>query len=136
MAPSFFRSGYRAHLVGDWIAALEGVEEKLERGGRVADVGCGHGASTIIMAQAYPASVYVGFDYHDASIERAREVAREAAASDRSGSKPPARMTTRAQSSISSAPSIAYTTWATVSGWRTTSQSSTRVGGSRRLSPA
>jgi trans-aconitate methyltransferase len=68
MAPSFFRSGYRAHLVGDWIAALEGVEEKLERGGRVADVGCGHGASTIIMAQAYPASVYVGFDYHDASI--------------------------------------------------------------------
>jgi SAM-dependent methyltransferase len=79
----FFRPGYRAHLVGEWIPALEGVQEKLERGARVADVGCGHGASTIIMAQAFPNSEFFGFDYHEASIDRAREAASAAGVSDR-----------------------------------------------------
>jgi SAM-dependent methyltransferase len=79
----FFRPGYRAHLVGEWIPALEGVQEKLERGARVADVGCGHGASTIIMAQAYPNSEFFGFDYHNASIQRAREAAAAAGLADR-----------------------------------------------------
>ena len=71
----FFRPGYRAHLVAEWIPALEGVEEKLRAGGKIADIGCGHGVSTTLMAQAYPESTAHGFDYHDASIERARELA-------------------------------------------------------------
>ena len=79
----FFRPGYRAHLVADWIPALEGVLEKLQRGAKVADVGCGHGASTIIMAEAFPSSEFFGFDYHGASIERAREAAAEAGVADR-----------------------------------------------------
>ena len=79
----FFRPGYRAHLVAEWIPALDGVKEKLERGAKVADVGCGHGASTVIMAEAFPNSEFHGFDYHDASIERAREAAEEAGVGDR-----------------------------------------------------
>jgi SAM-dependent methyltransferase len=79
----FFRGGYSAHLVPEWIPALDGVQAKLESGARVADVGCGHGASTIIMAQAYPASTFTGFDYHDASIERARAAAAAAGVGDR-----------------------------------------------------
>jgi 2-polyprenyl-3-methyl-5-hydroxy-6-metoxy-1,4-benzoquinol methylase len=79
----FFRPGYRGNLVSEWIPALEGVQEKLERGARVADVGCGHGASTVIMAQAFPGSEFFGFDYHDASIERARQAAEEAGVADR-----------------------------------------------------
>jgi SAM-dependent methyltransferase len=79
----FFRPGYRAHLVTEWIPALEGVQEKLERGAKVADVGCGHGASTIIMAEAFPNSEFYGFDYHEASIARAREAAEAAGVSDR-----------------------------------------------------
>jgi SAM-dependent methyltransferase len=79
----FFRPGYQAHLVAEWIPALDGVEAKLQEGIRVADVGCGHGASTLIMARAYPKSEFVGFDYHDASIERARELAEEEGLSDR-----------------------------------------------------
>jgi SAM-dependent methyltransferase len=79
----FFRPGYRGHLVNEWIAALDGVHEKLELGATVADVGCGHGASTIIMAQAFPNSTFFGFDYHEASIERAREAARAAGVADR-----------------------------------------------------
>src|SRR5947208_16895223 len=71
----FFRPGYKANLVAEWIPALDGVQEKLERGAKVADIGCGHGASTIIMAEAFPKSEFFGFDYHDASIERAREAA-------------------------------------------------------------
>ena len=78
-----FRPGYEANLIGAWIPALDGVAAKLERGGRVADVGCGHGASTIIMARAYPKSTFVGFDYHAKSIERARALAKEAGVADR-----------------------------------------------------
>jgi SAM-dependent methyltransferase len=79
----FFRPGYRAHLIAEWIPALDGVQEKLERGAKVADVGCGHGASTIIMAEAFPNSEFFGFDYHAASIERAHQAAKEAGVDDR-----------------------------------------------------
>ena len=79
----FFRPGYGAHLVSDWIPALDGVEEKLKAGAKVADVGCGHGASTILMAQAYPNSTVYGFDYHEKSIETARAKAEAAGVSDR-----------------------------------------------------
>jgi len=72
----FFRPGYQAHLVAEWIPALEDVEDKLRRGGTVADIGCGHGISTILMAQAFGESAVHGFDYHDASIARAREIAK------------------------------------------------------------
>jgi SAM-dependent methyltransferase len=79
----FFRPGYNANLVSNWIPALEGVEQKLKDGALVADVGCGHGASTILMAKAYPKSRFVGFDYHEGSIERARAAAQEAGVADR-----------------------------------------------------
>ena len=74
----FFRPGYNANLVTAWLPALDGVVEKLERGARVADVGCGHGASTIVMAKAFPSSTFVGTDYHEGSIATARERATEA----------------------------------------------------------
>jgi SAM-dependent methyltransferase len=79
----FFRVGYMTHLVGQWIPALDGVEEKLRRGARVADVGCGHGVSTILLAEAFPASHFTGFDYHAPSIERARALAAEAGVGSR-----------------------------------------------------
>jgi 2-polyprenyl-3-methyl-5-hydroxy-6-metoxy-1,4-benzoquinol methylase len=79
----FFRPSYNAHLIAEWLPALDGVVEKLERGGRVADIGCGHGASTILMAQAFPNSTFVGADYHDGSIETARERAEAAGVGDR-----------------------------------------------------
>ncbi len=79
----FFRPGYSANLISSWIPALDGVQAKLEAGGVVADIGCGHGASTIIMAQAFPNSSFVGFDYHEASIEQARQTASEAGLDDR-----------------------------------------------------
>ena len=79
----FFRPGYRAFLVSTWIPALDGVEEKLKAGAKVADVGCGHGASTIIMAQAYPNSEFWAFDNHGASIEHAKRAAQEAGVTDR-----------------------------------------------------
>lgn len=74
----FFRAGYNANLVGCWLPSLDGVVEKLKRGGRAADIGCGHGASTILMAETFPAAEFVGYDYHAASIEVARQRAQEA----------------------------------------------------------
>jgi len=79
----FFRPGYNANLLPSWLPALDGVVEKLDRGGKVADVGCGHGASTILMARAFPNSTFVGSDYHQGSIETARKRAQEAGVSDR-----------------------------------------------------
>jgi SAM-dependent methyltransferase len=79
----FFRPGYAANLISSWIPSLEGVEGRLKDGARVADVGCGHGASTILMAKAFPKSTFVGYDYHGRSIEYARHAAKDAGLSDR-----------------------------------------------------
>jgi len=79
----FFRPGYNANLVATWLPALDGVVAKLERGARVADIGCGHGASTILMAEAFPRSTFVGSDYHAGSIATARTRAEQAAVSER-----------------------------------------------------
>jgi SAM-dependent methyltransferase len=79
----FFRTGYRAHLTTTWIPALEGVEAKLKTGARVADIGCGHGASAVVMANAYPKSKFYGFDFHEPSIETAKKRATEAGVADR-----------------------------------------------------
>jgi SAM-dependent methyltransferase len=79
----FFRPGYVANLVTSWIPALDGVEQKLKAGARVADVGCGKGASTLLMAKAYPKSLFFGFDYHDKSIEAANAAAKAAGVADR-----------------------------------------------------
>ena len=79
----FFRPGYNANLVSSWLPALEGVEAKLGVGAKVADVGCGLGASTRLMAQAYPRSRFMGFDYHPESIELARQKAKDAGLQDR-----------------------------------------------------
>ena len=74
----FFRPGYAANLTSDWIPALDGVEEKLKSGAKIADIGCGHGSSSILMAQAYPNSTVYGFDFHQPSIEEARRKAKQA----------------------------------------------------------
>ncbi len=79
----FFRPGYAANLVSSWVPALEGVKEKLDAGARVADVGCGKGASTLLLAKAFPRSRFFGFDYHDKSIEGARESANREGVADR-----------------------------------------------------
>jgi SAM-dependent methyltransferase len=79
----FFRPGYNANLLTSWLPALDGVVEKLERGALVADVGCGHGASTILMAKAFPNSTFVGSDYHAESIATAKRKAKEAGVADR-----------------------------------------------------
>jgi 2-polyprenyl-3-methyl-5-hydroxy-6-metoxy-1,4-benzoquinol methylase len=80
----FFRPGYAVHLVHEWIPSLDGVHAKLDTtGARVADVGCGHGASTILMALGYPNASFVGFDYHEPSIEHARKAAKDAGVEDR-----------------------------------------------------
>jgi 2-polyprenyl-3-methyl-5-hydroxy-6-metoxy-1,4-benzoquinol methylase len=79
----FFRPGYAANLISTWIPALNGVDAKLKGGARVADVGCGLGASTILMAKSYAKSEFVGFDYHDKSIETAKQRAKEAGVGDR-----------------------------------------------------
>jgi SAM-dependent methyltransferase len=79
----FFRPGYLANLMPSWLPALDGVEEKLRAGATVADIGCGHGSSTVLMANAFPASTFVGSDYHDSSIEQARQRAGEAGVGDR-----------------------------------------------------
>lgn len=79
----FFRPGYRAHLIAEWLPSLDGVVRKLESSAKVADVGCGHGASTIIMAKAFPASRFFGFDFHAPSIDTARKRAVDAGVADR-----------------------------------------------------
>ncbi len=79
----FFRPGYAANLLSSWIPALDGVVEKLKAGAKVADVGCGHGASTILMAQSYPNSTFIGFDYHAPSVAWARQQAEAAGVGDR-----------------------------------------------------
>ncbi len=79
----FFRPGYAANLITSWIPALEGVEAKLKNGARVADVGCGLGASTVLMAKHFPKSEFFAFDYHDKSIETAKQRAKDAGVSDR-----------------------------------------------------
>lgn len=79
----FFRPGYTAALVAEWLPALDGVTDRLTAGGRVADVGCGYGASTVLMAEAYPASTFVGSDYHAGSIEAAEKTAAEAGLKER-----------------------------------------------------
>jgi SAM-dependent methyltransferase len=79
----FFRAGYARELVSSWLPALEGVLPKLREGARVADVGCGHGASTLLMAQAFPQSQFVGYDNHAGSVEAARKAAHAAGLSDR-----------------------------------------------------
>ena len=79
----FFRPGYAANLINSWIPSLDGVNEKLARGAKVADVGCGKGASTILMAKAFPQSEFHGFDYHDKSIELARAAAEREGVTDR-----------------------------------------------------
>ncbi|WP_043160525.1 class I SAM-dependent methyltransferase [Bradyrhizobium sp. Ai1a-2] len=79
----FFRTGYKHHLVQEWLPALEGVVDKMKRGAKVADVGCGHGISTRLMAEAFPKSTFFGFDYHEGSVQAAREQTRDAGLSDR-----------------------------------------------------
>lgn len=79
----FFRTGYRALLATTWIPALDGVEAKLKAGARIADIGCGHGASAVVMAEAYPKSTIHGFDFHEPSIETSRKRARDAGVGDR-----------------------------------------------------
>jgi SAM-dependent methyltransferase len=79
----FFRPGYNAHLVTEWLPALDGVVDKLEAGATVADVGCGHGASTVLMAEAFPVSSFLGTDYHAGSIDTARRRAREVGVAER-----------------------------------------------------
>jgi SAM-dependent methyltransferase len=80
---AFYRNAYRAALVPEWLPALDGVVERLEAGAKVADVGCGHGHSLVLMAQAFPSSRFVGFDPHEASIAEARRIAEEAGVADR-----------------------------------------------------
>jgi SAM-dependent methyltransferase len=79
----FFRPGYNANLISAWLPSLDGVVEKLQAGARVADVGCGHGASTILMAKTFPRSTFFGSDYHAGSVETARQRAKEAGVADR-----------------------------------------------------
>ncbi len=81
----FFRPGYAAHLVNEWIPSLSGIKAKLEAGGKVADVGCGHGASTVLMAQAFPKSKFVGFDYHAPSVEYAWQASHRLGLDERVG---------------------------------------------------
>ncbi|MEZ4676877.1 MAG: class I SAM-dependent methyltransferase [Caldilineaceae bacterium] len=78
----FFRPGYKNNIIQAWLPALDGVIEKLEKGALVADVGCGHGASTVYMAQAFPNSTFVGFDFHEGSITHARDLAAQADGAD------------------------------------------------------
>ena len=111
----FFRPGYVANLTSAWIPALNGVQEKLEAGARVADIGCGKGASMLLLANAFPKSRFFGFDYHDKSIEAARESASAKTLPTASASTLPRPRNSRAKTTTSSPCSIACTIWATPS---------------------
>ncbi len=109
----FFRPGYIANLVPSWIPALDGVEGKLRAGAKVADVGCGLGASTVLLAGEYPASHFTGFDYHDQSVELARKRAADAGSGRaRPASRSPRHRTSRGPATTWWPPSTACTTWA------------------------
>ena len=108
----FFRPAYAMHLTSQWIPALEGVQTRLEAGARVADVGCGHGASTIIMAQAFPHSIFWGFDYHAKSIEWARRAAEKTGVADRVTFEVAPARSIPAPATTSSRSSTVSTTWA------------------------
>jgi ribosomal protein L11 methylase PrmA len=109
----FFRPGYHNNLVSQWLPALDGVVEKLKRGARVADVGCGHGVSTVIMAAAFPNSQFIGYDFHPSSIEHAEAHAREHGVIANAGSRSERQKIILRRISISSPSSTACTTWAT-----------------------
>src|SRR5262249_23917662 len=79
----FFRPGYATNLISTWIPSLDGMEARLRSGARVADVGCRHGTSTILMAKAFPNSIFNGFDYHIPSIQHARKAAQQEGVADR-----------------------------------------------------
>ena len=79
----FFHPGYRAKLISEWLPSLDGVVAKLEHGGKVADVGCGHGFSTILMAEAFPNSHFIGYDFHEDSVTKANEHAQQHGVADR-----------------------------------------------------
>jgi 2-polyprenyl-3-methyl-5-hydroxy-6-metoxy-1,4-benzoquinol methylase len=109
----FFRPGYHNNLVGNWLPALDGAVEKLERGARVADVGCGHGWSTAIMAKAFPNSEFVGYDFHPGSIEQARHHAAEHGVTANTRFDVSAAKESRARISTSSHSSTACMRWVT-----------------------
>jgi hypothetical protein len=109
----FFRPNYIANLTTSWIPALDGVEHKLHTGARIADIGCGYGASTIIMATAYPTSSFVGYDPHPRSIEAARKAAANAGVADRCRFEVGAPPTIPAAATTWSHSSTVFSTWAT-----------------------
>ena len=109
----FFRPGYIANLIPSWIPALDGVEDKLQAGAKVADIGCGLGASAILLAQQYPSTRFTGSDYHDQSIEIARKRAPTPASPTGSASRSPLRPISPAPATTWPPRSTACTTWAT-----------------------
>ena len=125
----FFRPGYHNNLVAQWLPALDGVVEKLQRGAEVADVGCGHGWSTVLMAKAFPQSRFMGYDFHPSSIENARAHAREHGEPPTPASRSARRRNFRAAISISSLSSTACTTWAILRAPRRTSSQSLKADG-------
>ena len=129
----FFRPGYAANLVQSWIPALDGADAKLRAGGKVADVGCGYGASTIIMAAAYPNSQFWGFDYHEPSIRHAkRGSCRRRCVRPRPFRGRPRPRSTRAPTSTWCVTSTACTTWATRSARPATPASRSKLKGLAR----
>ena len=109
----FFRPGYHNNLVSNWLPALDGVVTKLEKGAKVADVGCGHGVSTVMMAQAFPNSQFVGYDFHRALSSTPRLMPASMVSAPTAGSRSGRQRITQRRNSISSRFSTVCTTWAT-----------------------